>query len=109
MPRNGERLDHRVARQVYDVDGSVCLVCRVGTAAVCESGNTGGVVSDWNGERGAECRAVVTEDVEADVDQADRAPVVVGNDELLGGRDVLRIHRSCNCWRSCGSIGGVSR
>ncbi len=94
MAGNGQRLLDRVAGQIDDVHGAVGLIGGVGAAAVGERGNAGGIVSDRNGKRGAECLAVVAVFIEADVDEADSAAIVVGDDELLRGRDVFGVDRA---------------
>ena len=85
-----------MAGEIDDVHGAVGLVGRVGTAAIGKHGHAGGIVSDRNRKRGSECLAVVAVFIQADVDQRDRAAIVVRNDKLLGGRDVLGVDGSRN-------------
>ena len=96
MTSDGQGFHYGVAGKVHDVHGTVGLVGGVGAAAVGQHGNAGGVMPDRNGKCRPKRRAVISEYIEAHVNETDRATIVVGHDELLGGGNVLSVDGSCN-------------
>ena len=105
MADHRQRLFHCVAHQVDDSHRAILLIGRIRAAAVVENSDAGRIVAHRNRVCGSERRPVIAIFVKADVDDADRSTVIIGDNQFVGRGIVFGVNRAGDCAHARGAIG----